>query len=119
MKNIFLSFVLLFAALQLWSQNNLPTYGYNYQAIIRNANGTVTANTPVQVRFRILTAAAQNLYEETHSSTTDAFGRVVLVVGTGTSAGPAKFDTLNWGARKHFLDVEVKIGGAAAWAGLG
>ena len=119
MKNILIFTALLLGALSLQGQTNLPTYGYNYQAVIRNASGAITDSTPVQLRFRILTATDQNLYEETHTTTTDAFGRVALVIGTGTPAGPAKFDTLNWAARKHFLDVAVKIGGATTWAGLG
>lgn len=119
MKNIFFFFALLLCSLQLRSQTDQPTYGYNYQAIIRNNNGMTVVNTPVQLRFRILTTSNQNLYEETHNATTDPFGRVAMVVGTGTPAGSARFDTLNWAARKHFLDVAVKIGGAANWVDLG
>ena len=122
MKKMLFSLALLMSVLHLFGQNDQPTYGYHYQAIIRNGstpNSPVAANQPVALRFRILTTSNQNLYEETHNATTDQFGRVAMVVGTGTPAGAARFDTLNWAARKHFLDVEVKIGGAGVWAGLG
>jgi hypothetical protein len=94
------------------------TYGYNYQAIVRDGSGKIAANQPVQLRFQILNTANAKLYEETHADTTDAFGRVVSVVGSGTAVS-GKFDTLNWAARKHFLGVAIKLGGAAGWAELG
>lgn len=122
MEKALFSLALLMSVLHLFGQNDQPTYGYHYQAIIRNGstpNSPVAANQPVALRFRILTASNQNLYEETHNATTDPFGRVAMVVGTGTPAGSARFDTLNWAARKHFLNVEVKIGGAGDWVGLG
>ncbi len=118
-KQRFTLFVFLLSALHLSAQStDLPTYGYSYQAIIRDAVGDPAKNQPVQMRFQILNSANQVQYEETHATTTDAFGRAASVVGRGTAVS-GKFDTLNWAARKHYLGVAVKLSGAANWVPLG
>lgn len=94
------------------------TYGYNYQAIVRDASGAIAKNAPVQLRFQILNSANARLYEETHTTTTDQFGKLTRVLGAGTAAY-GKFDTLNWAAQRHFLGVAVKVGSTADWADLG
>ncbi len=118
MKKSLLSLALLMSVPALYGQNDLPTYGYSYQAIIRDKDGQPIANQPAELRFQILNSSGQKQYEETQSDTADQFGKVVCVVGSGT-ATHGLFDTLNWAARKHFLHVEAKIGGAADWADLG
>lgn len=110
MKKHLFSLALFMAALKLFGQADLPTYGYNYQAIIRDDKDQPVVNQPIQLRFSILNTANTKLYEETQAVTTDAFGRAVSVVGSG-AAVLGKFDTLNWAARKHYLGVTVKIGG--------
>lgn len=112
MKNVFFFIVLLLSTLYLWGQNDLPTYGYNYQAVIRSGNlpnDPVVANQSVVLRFLILNSAGQTLYEEIHSDNTDNFGRVARVVGAGAVVS-GNFDTLNWAAKKHYLKIRVKIG---------
>gem|GEM_PF-2137865 len=118
MKKLLLSLALFMSVFALFGQTDLPTYGYNYQAIIRNASGNIAANEPLQLRFQILNSANEVQYGETQATTSDQFGRVAVVVGSGT-ATQGQFDMLDWKAQKHYLGVAVKIGGAVAWADLG
>jgi len=118
MKKSLLSFALFMSVLSLFAQTDLPTYGYSYQAIIRNASGNIAANELLQLRFQILNSANQVQYEEIQGTTSDQFGRVAIVVGSGT-ATQGQFDTLDWAARKHYLGVAVKMDGAVDWAELG
>ncbi len=111
-------FAFLCAVLPLFAQTDMPTYGYNYQAIIRDAAGKSLLNQSIQLRFQILNTANAKLYEETHLVVTDAFGRATSVVGSGTALF-GKFDTLNWAGRKHFPGGAVKLGSAANWVDLG
>lgn len=57
--------------------------GFNYQAVLRNSDGSVMASESVTLRFTI-TNDDGTLWVETHSKTTDAFGAVTAVIGEGT-----------------------------------
>jgi len=119
MKKILFSLIILMSALHLSGQSAPPTYGYHYQAIIRDNNeAPVSSGTPVQLRFQILNSANQVQYEEIHETQSDQFGKVEIVVGAGISTY-GLFDTLNWAAQKLYLGVAVKLGEAAEWADLG
>ena len=118
MKKTLFSLALFMSVLHLFGQTDLPTYGYNYQAIIRNASGNIVANAGVQLRFQILNSADHVQYEETQAPSTDQFGKVAVVVGAGM-ATLGLFDTLDWAARKHFLGVAVKLGGVQDWVESG
>ena len=114
MKKIFFFIALAMSLRSLSAQ----TYGYNYQAVVRDGGGQVAANQSVQLRFQIQLENGQSLYEETHSTVADAFGRVARTVGAGLKTYGA-FDTLKWTEKKHFLAAAIKIGGAVNWADIG
>jgi hypothetical protein len=111
-------FIVLFVVLTLGGGIAAQTYGYNYQAFVRDGGGQVAINQSVQLRFQIQLENGQSQYEETHNTTTDGFGRIARTVGTGLKTYGA-FDTLKWTEKKHFLAVAIKIGGAANWADIG
>ncbi|MEQ8626839.1 tail fiber domain-containing protein [Ekhidna sp.] len=85
--------------------------GFNYQAVLRNSDGSVMASESVTLRFTI-TNDDGTLWVETHSKTTDAFGAVTAVIGEGTktSGSASTFDAIDWGASDASIKVEVNTG---------
>jgi len=81
--------------------------GINYKAIITN-NGTVLQNQNVNVRFTILENGTTAVYEETHATTTDANGIIILNIGEG-SVISGTFNTINW-SNEQFLKTEIDTG---------
>ncbi len=79
----------------------------NYKAIIKDASGNVVASQPITVQFTILSNAV-NVYQETHTPTTDANGIVILNIGTGTTSDI--FTDIIWGTYDHTLNVQVDTG---------
>jgi len=71
--------------------------GFNYQAVLRDdpSNNPIVSQ-GVQIRFTIQTAGAVVVYQETHSTTTDEFGTISLVVGGGTPVGAYVFSDIDW-----------------------
>jgi hypothetical protein len=71
--------------------------GLNYQAVLRDdpSNNPIVSQ-GVQIRFTIQTGASVIEYQETHSTTTDEFGAISLVVGKGTPVGAYVFTAIDW-----------------------
>jgi trimeric autotransporter adhesin len=86
--------------------------GFNYQAAARDAVGDPIKNKPVIVRISVQPAltSGNELWIETHSITTDAYGVMVLVVGKGSKAGgtATNFSDINWGSQTLYLKTEIK-----------
>ncbi len=81
--------------------------GLNYKAIIYDG-GAVLTNQSITVQFTILENGTNAVYDETHTTTTDSNGIIVLNIGEGTS-GNGDFDLLNW-SNNLFLQVEIDKG---------
>ncbi len=92
----------------LWSQ---AQQGIPYQAVMRNADGTVISNAVVTLTFKIhdVAATGEVVYEETHAVTSNSQGLVSMNVGSGTVVTGA-FDNINWGAGNKFLQVIMNAG---------
>lgn len=106
MKNIkkalsVLVFVLLAAVMTI---GQIPS-GLNYQAVARNSDGDLLANTSVQVKFTVLKGAT-NVFTETYTLTTNDYGLFNVVVGQGS----VTFTNIDWGSDAHKLKVELKVG---------
>lgn len=88
--------------------------GINYQAVLRDSEGDILANTSVTLRLSILTAETGGTthWEETHSVTTNAFGLINVIIGEGTRTGgdQTTFTAVPWDASDMFLKVEVDQG---------
>lgn len=96
--------------------------GFNYQAVARNSAGQELVNQSVSVRFRITDATASSfLYEEIHNTTTNAFGLINLVVGTGTSqpSSTVAFSAIPWGTNSPYsMQVEINVQ-SSGWVNMG
>jgi hypothetical protein len=109
------SFLLLSFAFYLLSFPMFPQ-GFNYQAVARNAAGTVLANQNVGFRFSILqgSSAGTIVYSETHDLNTDGQGVVSLVIGNG-SVISGSFTALDWSKGPYYLKVEMDPTGGTSY----
>ena len=99
--------------------------GINYQAVAldedgreipgTDINGNVLAESMFDLRFTIRSATNDGTieYQETHADVnTDNFGLFTVVIGHGstTTLSPvAMLNDIDWGADKHFLEVEINL----------
>jgi hypothetical protein len=92
------------------SANAVPP-GIPYQAVVRNANGQVAANTAATTKFTLHQNTTDGAveYQETHALTTNAQGLVSAVIGQGTAV-QGTFASINWSNTTKFLQVEVDLG---------
>ena len=80
--------------------------GIPYQAVLRNADGTVMASSAANLIFMIHDGSATGsvVYQESHALTSNAQGLVTCVVGNGV-VSQGNFATINWGIGAKFLHV--------------
>jgi uncharacterized protein (TIGR02145 family) len=80
--------------------------GIPYQAVMRNADGSVMASSAVSLTFMIhdATATGTVVYQESHALTSNAQGLVSCVVGNGV-VSQGNFSNINWGSGAKFLHV--------------
>jgi hypothetical protein len=80
----------------------------NYQAILRDANGNVKANVPVNIVLSILqnSTTGTAVYTETHTVTTTHLGLVTLQIGGGTPT-LGTFASINWAEGPYYLKISV------------
>jgi hypothetical protein len=80
--------------------------GIPYQAVMRNADGSVMASSAVDLTFMIhdVSATGAVVYQESHALTSNAQGLVSCVVGNGV-VSQGNFANINWGSGAKFLHV--------------
>ncbi len=80
--------------------------GIPYQAVMRNADGSVMASSAVNMTFMIHDGTANGtvVYQESHALTSNAQGLVSCVVGNGV-VSQGNFININWGSGAKFLHV--------------
>jgi hypothetical protein len=98
--------------------------GFNYQAIARDGSGNILANQSLPVKIDIQTSLTGGtlIYEELFPLvTSNQFGLINLVVGTGTSTGlgtASSFSAIDWKAQPLYLKTIVQYPGTT-WTTMG
>jgi len=117
MKKLYILFLLFFALFSN-AQN-----GITYQAVLLNPKGeelpgadnsrAPLVNTNICLRFKIVNGASLLEYQETLVTTTDEFGMVNVIIGTGTKTGgsASNFSAINWDGNPKNLVVELDTTG--------
>lgn len=113
-----LLFTLLLSVLSFGQERN----GISYQALILDPNtkqlpgqdkeNSPLTNTDICLQFHIINSSGNYEYSESQSVTTDAYGMVNLVIGTGTPIGAITWDAVAWSAEAKSLKVDLDITGA-------
>ena len=91
--------------------------GFNYQAVIRNAQGDLVANQQITLRIS-LASGANTLYQERQTATTNAYGVVSVVVGTGTPLS-GSFSSIDWSQGNISMKTEFDPNGGTNYAVIG
>ena len=101
---------LVLVAALLCASITFAQQGINYKALIKDANNAVVANQSITVQFSILQGVAQtNVYQETHTPTTDANGIIIVNIGEGT-VDSGVFNDIDWASDDHFLNTQINTG---------
>lgn len=82
--------------------------GFNYQAVVRNAQGELVTDATVGVRISLLQGSAdgRTVYTETQTPQTNAGGLFTIVIGQG-DATTGSFATIDWANGPYFINSEV------------
>ncbi len=94
--------------------------GINYQAVMRNSTGAVIANQQVSVKATIHrnTASGTTVYDEKHTVTTNPFGLINIVLGSGTPI-TGTLAAVNWANGPYFLEISVDPQGGNNYTSMG
>lgn len=117
MKKTCMISLLLFMAANAFGQ--VPQ-GINYQAVIRNNAGNVLSGQIVEIRIHIRegTITGNAVYTETHSTFTNTYGLVNLIIGEG-SVMTGVFSAIDWGGNSHFVEIEADVTGGTNYQTIG
>ncbi|BDB57323.1 beta strand repeat-containing protein [Flavobacterium ammonificans] len=114
---------LLFLAFILSTFSFAQTNGITYQAVIYSANGESVpginnanaplANRKICLQFSIVDDFLQTEYQEKVIVTTDDYGMVNLIIGTGNQTGgyANSFESIVWNSAKKYLKVSLDQSG--------
>ncbi|MBR5166882.1 MAG: hypothetical protein IKW86_02295 [Salinivirgaceae bacterium] len=91
--------------------------GFNYQAVIRDANGNLLAGQEIALRITLL-SGNNVLYIEQKNVTTNAYGVVSVVVGEG-NAKQGSFNDIDWSAGNISMKTEFDPDGGEDFAVIG
>ncbi len=113
MKTFTLSLVIVMSTITVLAQ---PPQAINYQAAVRDTNGTIVSNQSISLKISILSDSINGtvVYSETHYATTNNFGLVNLAVGRGVVLG-GDFSVIDWSGSKHFIKTEVDLSGGSSF----
>lgn len=112
MKKVLFVFALM-VAVAAHAQNS--GLGFNYQAVVRNANGVLLANTAVNLRVSLYPGqyATAPTWVEIHNDSTDMSGCFGITVGKGerdNSSMVQNYSDVNFSAIYYWLKIEVLEG---------
>ena len=82
-----------------------------YLAIIRNVDGSIMSNASLMITLMIhdVTATGTVVYEESHTTSSNAQGLINISVGSG-NATIGSFNAIDWGSSAKFLHVQLDAG---------
>ncbi len=106
MKKLYFTVCLLMAAMFLSAQE-VPQ-AINFQAIARDANSEVMANTPIMIQLTILDGSPEGelVYREIRSLTTNAYGSFSFQIGRDPYMAVGEFADIDWAGGRKFLKID-------------
>lgn len=107
--------LLFFISLHIFGQ--VPPPYINYQGLARDNSGNPIIGA-VGLKFDLhqTTAGGTNVFSETHSATTNAFGIFNVQIGKNN---PSSFALINWGTNDFFLEVSMDPLGGTSYTTIG
>ncbi|WP_411894865.1 tail fiber domain-containing protein [Winogradskyella sp. A2] len=95
--------IILFISFLSFSQNNT----INYKALVKDNTGNILSSQTIDIRFTIFSDANQ-VYQETHNTSTDVNGIAIVNIGAGTTSD--NFSAINWSGGTTSLRTEIDSG---------
>ena len=111
MKKMMLSLVALMFVTLMFAQNS--GLGFNYQAVVRRADGVLLSNSDVTLRISLYPgkSAATPTWVESHKVHTDVSGSFGITVGKGTPiTSGTTFADINFAAVNYWMKIELLDG---------
>ena len=117
MKKALISILLFAINISIFAQT---PESFKYQAVIRDATGTVLANQNIGFKLSILqnSEIGTVVYSETFNTTTNNYGLVNLLIGEGIPV-TGTFSAINWSENTHYLKIEIDQTGGNSYEFLG
>ena len=116
MKRIMVVVVLLLMITAVYSQ---ATQGFNYQTVVRDANGAALSNKLVVFHISLKSGDGTiTYYSENHEKTTTSLGIANMAVGEGTFES-GSFATIPWSTVSIQMSVEIKPQGSTTFTDMG
>jgi type VI secretion system Hcp family effector len=118
MKKIYLS-IFLAVILAVSSFCQVPD-AINYQSVVRDQNGNILPNQPVNFRISILQGGPNGaiVYREIQEKITSQIGLVTLEIGRGTP-DMGDFPSINWDSGNYYLQTEMDATGGMNFQSMG
>lgn len=93
---------------------------FNYQGIARNSTGQPIASQNLGLRITIHdgSASGTTVYQETMSTTTNAYGLYTASIGTGTVVS-GTMAGINWASGNKYMQVEIDPAGGTTYTDMG
>ncbi len=85
---------------------------FSYQAVIRDNKNNLIVDKVISMRISIVTGNQNGItvYQEVHTSKTNANGLVSLIIGGGSPV-IGFFDSIKWGSNNHYITLETDLNG--------
>ena len=77
---------------------------FNYQAVLRDADGTVKAKQSVNIQISLIQGISTEVYTELHTVETNDFGLVNLEIGSKNSGA---FSLIDWSNGPYYIKISV------------
>ncbi|MCK4629999.1 MAG: hypothetical protein KAT40_01070, partial [Bacteroidales bacterium] len=116
---IILSTFVFFLSFFILTYSQAPQ-SFNYQAVVRDAQGAIIVDQDVFLQISILqgTETGTAVFVETHQKTTNSFGLITIEVGNGSPVF-GDFDLIIWSAEIYFLKIELDATGGTVYQHIG
>ncbi len=118
MKKIFITFTIILTV--LITINGQSPLGFNYQAVVRDSAGEIVADKTVGMRISLLKQSTEGeiVYSETFTPSTNEFGLVNIVIGSGVPQ-EGSFSDIDWSDADYFIKVEIDVSGGSDYDTMG
>jgi hypothetical protein len=92
----------------------------NYQGVARDNSGNVLPNQSVglQIKLRSGSPGGTVVYQETHATSTNAFGLFNVQIGGGTVQS-GTFASIAWGSNSYYVEVLMDASGGTSYTSMG
>lgn len=118
MKKLLLLITIMVTGL-LFANAQSPN-SFNYQTVVRDNSGDLITNQNVSFQISILKGSESGdaVFRERHFETTNAYGLVNLVIGTGDNV-LGSISTIDWGADEYHMQIELDESGGTTFTNMG